>query len=184
MEIFETGSGRSKFLCHKAKEEHKWWSGEDNIDFKYILFDLQTVKTGIGRYSSQGGYEYKWADIVGSKLVKPDETWKNAFSVWCFVDSDDEPLLWNRHSYGEYQGFLDMFRQCYVDMSKNTDKVACFEYEKSIDLDVGMGTSKPVFKFVDWKDRPEKFVIPSWDNESAETPVEGKEEKKFDEIPF
>jgi hypothetical protein len=41
-----------------------------------------------------------------------------------------------------------------------------------------------VFKFVDWKDRPEKFVIPSWDNESAETPVEGKEEKKFDEIPF
>ena len=185
MEIFETTSGKSRYICHKAKEQHKWWSGEDNIDFKYMLIDLDTVKTGIGKYSVQQGYEYKWATPVGSKLVKPDEQWKNAFSVWTFVDTENEPLLWNRHSFGEYQGFVDMLRQCWKDKTANEGKVACFQYIKSIDLDVGMGTSKPVFEFVAFKDRPEKFVVPAWDNEdAAEKPAETTPEKTLDEIPF
>jgi len=185
MEIFETGNGK-RFLSHKAKEEHKWWiNNEDNIDVKYMLFDISTIKTGIGKWSKDGGYEWKWADIVGSKLLKPDEDWKNAFSVWAISDGEDEPMLWRRSSFGEYQGFLDMFRQCYKDMADNKDKVALFEYVKSVDLDVGYGSSKPVFLFKEWRERPAKFVIPAWDNNDATVaPVEREEEKKIDEIPF
>lgn len=187
MEIFENGSGK-RYLSHKAKSEHKWWiNNEDNIDVKYMLFDISTVKTGIGKYTQEDKYQYKWADILGSKVLKPDEFWKNAFSVWVMSDGEEEPMLWRRHYFGEYQGFLDMFRQCYKDSADNKGKLALFKYVKSIDLEVGLGTSsKPVFEFVEWKDRPEKFVIPSWyeQDDAAEKPAEPKKELSSDEIPF
>lgn len=183
MEILHD-SVNSMFIAHKAKEKC-FWNGEDILEFNYMILDPDTIKTGWGIYN-QNGYEFKWDAVLGQKTPQPADGWKRAFSVWVYVDSHDKPLLWERFTYGEFESFKSLLKGFWYGKDENAPKLPCFKYLESEELKVGMGTTAiPRFEFVDWKDRPEKFVLPAHISGDDSAPAEVvKEEKTFDDIPF
>ena len=180
------------FLKHLAKDK-AWYIGKDVIDLSYIILDPETIQTGIGRFAK--GYEFKWAEHKGGKRVKPDDTWKDAFSVWVFVHGHDKPVLWERMSWGEVQAFRDICPSFWHGANKEAPALPVFKYigSKTVSHESGFISSVPEFEFQGYKPRPEGFVIPEWANddppvakeiEEQAKSQEAKAELKQDDIPF
>lgn len=155
------GSGTS-FIMHKNADK-SWYSGEEVVQLDKIMICPDSIKTGWGMWN--GSYNTEYSDTPFIKIPKPEDGYKEAFSINLFTN-DKRSYLWSRFSFGEYQAFKKIAVQFYKDIEANKGKVPVFEYLnqhekielKAIDINV------PLFKFLGWKERPEDFVIPVWDN--------------------
>lgn len=165
MEILE--SGNNSYLSHKVAEKdgHKgFWLGETPCKFTAMQVDFSTLKTGWGFYDGQ--YNYSWDDVVGAKSTKPSEQHKRAFYLWVMVDGYDNPLLWNRFTYGEFESLKILLKAGWSEWQKDKTKLPTYKYTGSEEVKVGMGSSSIAqFEFISCRPRNENFIIPSWDKE-------------------
>lgn len=191
--LFEENKPSTSYLAHKAKERC-FWSGEGICEFKYILLDPETIKTGWGMYDGQ--YHQKWDSVIDLRNTndnKPIGDWKRSFYVWTFVDLN-EVLLWNRQSWGEWVAFSNMLKMFYNQYEQNKPLLPCFKYLESKPVKVGKGeTAIPEFEFAGFKPRPENFKLPHYMVEELganASQVETLKKEEFvkelneDEIPF
>ena len=150
-----------------------WKVGDEQIDANYFQVDTATIKMGWGKYDAASGYTYVFQDDLHKPIPKPDEDFKKAFAVWLYPKfiSDTQnfdlgrAVLWQRQSFGEYDGFRKMCSMFYEQsqLTENLDKLPIVKYTGSETLKIGMGSTRiPEFEFVGFKDRAEGFVLPSF----------------------
>lgn len=192
-DVNETGTS---FIMHKNADKN-WHAGGEVVGLDKIMICPDTIKTGWGMWN--GSYETKYSDIPFVKIPKPEEGYKEAFSMHIYTN-DKKQYLWSRFSFGEYQAFKKLAVEFYKDIEANKGKVPVFEYTNShevIELKA-LNINVPLFKFLGWKDRPADFVIPVWeepmiadgevsmsDQVAAATQAQiNRQELTDDDIPF
>jgi hypothetical protein len=176
-------------------------NGETPIDFKYLQLDIDTFKSGWGRYTKSDGFEYQWDAKFGVVDPKPADDWKRAFSCWVMPDGG-HAMLWQRFTFAESSAFNKILGTFWNQKDANVGKLPVMEYKGSKPIQVGMGSSSELtFEFVKWGDRG--FQVPDWyvdpdapvDNDDGfVSPNEGladkvaemvaKTELSDDDIPF
>ena len=191
------GGGNSmNFLSFKTNTQDWWINNESVVDFTYMQIDTDTMQSGWGVYTPQNGFDHVWDEKLGVRSPQPtaigDVTWKRAFSVWLFLDGWDEPVLWQRHSFGERESFNKILPLFWNNLS-NADEgtLPTVKYTSSKKVPVGAGFSSEIeFEFVDFKPRKAEFILPEWasdDAPSAVVEMQAEENRKpisTDDIPF
>ena len=158
-DVNETGTS---FIMHKNADK-SWYAGGAVVSLDKIMICTDSIKTGWGMWN--GSYESNYSEVPFVKIPKPEEGFKEAFSMNIYTN-DSKQYLWSRFSFGEYQAFKKLAVQFYKDIEANKGKVPVFEYTNThevIELKA-LNINVPLFKFLGWKDRPADFVIPVWDN--------------------
>ena len=198
MDILGVSSGGNSmnFLSFKTKSQDWWINNESVVDFNYMQIDTDTIQSGWGVYTPQSGFDHVWDERLGVRSPQPapigDVTWKRAFSVWLFLDGWDEPVLWQRHAFGERESFnkiLPLFWNDLANAPKGT--LPTVKYTGSKKVSVGAGESSEIeFEFVDFKPRKAEFILPEWvsdDAPSAVVEMQAEENRKpisTEDIPF
>ena len=157
-DVNETGTS---FIMHKNADK-TWNAGGEVVSLDKIMICPDTIKTGWGMWN--GSYETKYSDTPFVKIPKPEEGYKEAFSMNIYTN--DKQYLWSRFSFGEYQAFKKLAVEFYKDIEANKGKVPVFEYTNThevIELKA-LNINVPLFTFLGWKDRPADFVVPVWNN--------------------
>jgi hypothetical protein len=157
-DVSETGTS---FIMHKNADKN-WHAGGEVVGLDKIMICPDTIKTGWGLWN--GTYETKYSDVPFVKIPKPEDGYKEAFSMNIYTN-DNKQYLWSRFSFGEYQAFKKLAVQFYKDIETNKGKVPVFEYTNThevIELKA-LNINVPLFKFLGWKDRPADFVVPVWE---------------------
>lgn len=157
-DVSETGTS---FIMHKNADK-TWNAGGEVVGLDKIMICPDTIKTGWGMWN--GTYETKYSDVPFVKIPKPEEGFKEAFSMNIYTN-DNKQYLWSRFSFGEYQAFKKLAVEFYKDIETNKGKVPVFEYTNThevIELKA-LNINVPLFKFLGWKDRPADFVVPVWE---------------------
>jgi len=157
-DVNETGTS---FIMHKNADK-SWHAGGEVVSLDKIMICPDSIKTGWGMWN--GSYETKYSDTPFVKIPKPEEGYKEAFSMNIYTN-DNKQYLWSRFSFGEYQAFKKLAVQFYQDIETNKGKVPVFEYTNThevIELKA-LNINVPLFKFLGWKDRPADFVVPVWE---------------------
>lgn len=192
-DVSETGTS---FIMHKNADKN-WHAGGEVVSLDKIMICPDTIKTGWGMWN--GSYETKYSDVPFVKIPKPEDGYKEAFSMNIYTN-DNKQYLWSRFSFGEYQAFKKLAVEFYKDIEANKGKVPVFEYTNThevIELKA-LNINVPLFKFLGWKDRPADFVVPVWEEPmiadgevsmsekvAAATQAQiDKQELKYDDIPF
>jgi hypothetical protein len=198
---FVVDSEDSPYMKHHFQEK-TFYRGKEAIDVSHFMIDPATMLMGFGKYDTVNGYSYVWGKDLFSKVDKPDEDYKKAFSVWVlpkYINGDQNithaPSLWQRNSYGEYTGFQQIGNLIWQGLKENEGKLPIVKWVGSESINIGMGsTSIPKFELSGWQQRPESFVIPTWhtseDDSSSQSPNTLTETTSSDsislndEIPF
>lgn len=157
-DVSETGTS---FIMHKNADKN-WYAGGEVVSLDKIMVCPNTIKTGWGMWN--GTYESKYSDVPFVKIPKPEDGFKEAFSMNIYTN-DSKQYLWSRFSFGEYQAFKKLAIEFYKDIETNKGKVPVFEYTNThevIELKA-LNINVPLFKFLGWKDRPADFVVPVWE---------------------
>jgi hypothetical protein len=157
-DVSETGTS---FIMHKNADK-TWNAGGEVVSLDKIMICPDTIKTGWGMWN--GSYNTTYADVPFVKIPKPEDGYKEAFSMNIYTN-DNKQYLWSRFSFGEYQAFKKLAVQFYKDIEANKGKVPVFEYTNThevIELKA-LNINVPLFKFLGWKDRPADFVVPVWE---------------------
>ena len=192
-DVSETGTS---FIMHKNADKN-WYAGGKVVGLDKIMICPDTIKTGWGMWN--GSYETKYSDTPFVKIPKPEDGFKEAFSMNIYTN-DNKQYLWSRFSFGEYQAFKKLAVEFYKDIEANKGKVPVFEYTNThevIELKA-LNINVPLFKFLGWKDRPADFVVPVWEEPmiadgevsmsekvAAATQAQiDKQELRYDDIPF
>jgi len=192
-DVSETGTS---FIMHKNADKN-WYAGGEVVSLDKIMICPDTIKTGWGMWN--GSYETKYSDTPFVKIPKPEDGYKEAFSMNIYTN-DNKQFLWSRFSFGEYQAFKKLAVEFYKDIEANKGKVPVFEYTNThevIELKA-LNINVPLFKFLGWKDRPADFVVPVWEEPmiadgeismsekvAAATQAQiDKQELTYDDIPF
>jgi len=192
-DVSETGTS---FIMHKNADK-TWNAGGEVVGLDKIMICPDTIKTGWGMWN--GSYNTTYADVPFVKIPKPEEGYKEAFSMNIYTN-DNKQYLWSRFSFGEYQAFKKLAVQFYKDIEANKGKVPVFEYTNThevIELKA-LNINVPLFKFLGWKDRPADFVVPVWEEPmiadgeismsekvAAATQAQiDKQDLTYDDIPF
>ena len=192
-DVSETGTS---FIMHKNADKN-WYAGGKVVGLDKIMICPNTIKTGWGMWN--GSYETKYSDTPFVKIPKPEDGFKEAFSMNIYTN-DNKQYLWSRFSFGEYQAFKKLAVEFYKDIEANKGKVPVFAYTNThevIELKA-LNINVPLFKFLGWKDRPADFVVPVWEEPmiadgeismsekvAAATQAQiDKQELTYDDIPF
>ena len=192
-DVSETGTS---FIMHKNADKN-WYAGGKVVGLDKIMICPNTIKTGWGMWN--GSYETKYSDVPFVKIPKPEDGFKEAFSMNIYTN-DNKQYLWSRFSFGEYQSFKKLAVEFYKDIEANKGKVPVFAYTNThevIELKA-LNINVPLFKFLGWKDRPADFVVPVWEEPmiadgevsmsekvAAATQAQiDKQELTYDDIPF
>ena len=192
-DVSETGTS---FIMHKNADKN-WYAGGKVVGLDKIMICPNTIKTGWGMWN--GSYETKYSDVPFVKIPKPEDGFKEAFSMNIYTN-DNKQYLWSRFSFGEYQAFKKLAVEFYKDIEANKGKVPVFAYTNThevIELKA-LNINVPLFKFLGWKDRPADFVVPVWEEPmiadgevsmsekvAAATQAQiDKQELTYDDIPF
>ena len=192
-DVSETGTS---FIMHKNADKN-WYAGGEVVGLDKIMICPDTIKTGWGMWN--GSYETKYSDTPFVKIPKPEDGFKEAFSMNIYTN-DDKQYLWSRFSFGEYQAFKKLAVEFYKDIEANKGKVPVFEYTNThevIELKA-LNINVPLFKFLGWKDRPADFVVPVWEepmiadgevsmSEKVAAATQAQIDKQaltYDDIPF
>jgi len=157
-DVSETGTS---FIMHKNADK-TWNAGGEVVGLDKIMICPDTIKTGWGMWN--GTYETKYSDVPFVKIPKPEEGFKEAFSMNIYTN-DNKQYLWSRFSFGEYQAFKKLAVEFYKDIEANKGKVPVFAYTNThevIELKA-LNINVPLFTFLGWKDRPADFVVPVWE---------------------
>jgi hypothetical protein len=157
-DVSETGTS---FIMHKNADK-TWNAGGQVVGLDKIMICPDTIKTGWGMWN--GTYENKYSDVPFVKIPKPEEGFKEAFSMNIYTN-DNKQYLWSRFSFGEYQAFKKLAVEFYKDIETNKGKVPVFEYTNQHEELIlkAITVNIPLFKFLGWKDRPADFVVPVWE---------------------
>jgi hypothetical protein len=158
-DVSETGTS---FIMHKNADKN-WYAGGEVVNLDKIMICPDTIKTGWGMWN--GSYETTYADTPFVKIPKPEEGFKEAFSLNIYTN-EKKMFLWSRFSFGEYQAFKKIAIQFYQDIEANKGKVPVFQYTNQHEELIlkAITVNIPLFTFLGWKDRPADFVVPVWDN--------------------
>ena len=192
-DVSETGTS---FIMHKNADKN-WYAGGEVVGLDKIMICPDTIKTGWGMWN--GSYETKYSDTPFVKIPKPEDGYKEAFSMNIYTN-DNKQYLWSRFSFGEYQAFKKLAVEFYKDIEANKGKVPVFEYTNThevIELKA-LNINVPLFKFLGWKDRPADFVVPVWEepmiadgeismSEKVAAATQAQIDKQaltYDDIPF
>lgn len=197
-----TDNKQQIYLGFKTRDQKFYANGETEVDVTYLQLDIDTFKSGWGRYTKSDGFEYKWDNKFTVVDPKPADDWRRAFSAWVMPHGADHPYLWQSFSFAESSAFNNILGLFWDDRANHVGKLPVVEYKGSKHIQVGMGTSSELsFKFAKWGDRG--FNVPDWyidpdapvDNDDGfVSPNEGladkvaemvaKTELSDDDIPF
>ena len=149
------------YIMHKNADK-TWYSNEEAITLDKIMVCPDTIKTGWGMWN--GTYNTEYSDKPFIKTPKPDDGYKEAFSINLYTN-DKRQFLWSRFSFGEYQAFKKMAVQFYKDIEANKSKVPVFQFSNKYEVIElkALNINVPLFEFLGWKDRPADFVVPVWE---------------------
>ena len=152
-----------------------------------FLADFASARIGFGRYTTE--YERQWQDNPGTPLPNADqlkaEGWKRCFQLWIY-NSDLGVKLWERDSFMEWTGFLDVAKAWERDQANRNGKLPVINYEGSEKVTLKKGIFyKPVFKIVGWTDRPAEFIVPGFaQSDDVQDQDTGSKDEGSEEIPF
>lgn len=149
------------YIMHKNADK-TWYSNEEAITLDKIMVCPDTIKTGWGMWN--GTYNTEYSDKPFIKTSKPDDGYKEAFSINLYTN-EKRQFLWSRFSFGEYQAFKKMAVQFYKDIEANKGKVPVFQFSNKYEVIElkALNINVPLFEFLGWKDRPADFVVPVWE---------------------
>jgi|TARA_R100000081_G_scaffold88315_1_gene59679 hypothetical protein len=159
------------YLKHSHKNNCWQINGESVSDIVYLLVDPTTIKTGWGCYD--GEYDYVWDEKPSVRVPQPSPDYKRAFSVRLY-SKEYGNLLWQGYTWGEAQGFNNMCRLFWDEISSQNGNVAMIKYTGTEEKQFKVGSSSvPLFEFSKWVPKPSEFtqdaqqeILPNEDNTS------------------
>jgi len=123
----DVSEGGTSFIMHKNADK-QWYSNNEVVALDKVMICPETIKTGWGMWN--GSYNTEYSDKPFLKIAKPDDGYKEAFSLNLYTN-EKKMFLWSRFSFGEYQSFKKIAVQFYQDIEANKGKVPVFQYNKS-----------------------------------------------------
>jgi hypothetical protein len=148
-----------------------------------------SVKTGLGRYSQEAGYEFIWDEKTGVPNPEMEKYIKDGYTkaFQCNVYTPElGVMLYQRYQLLEWNEWYRAMKVAWSASDFHKDRVAVFKYVGSEPVG-NYGNYKPNLEFVKWADRPEGFVTVE-DNDPFVNPDNtfGGEPKEDDtsDIPF
>ena len=157
----DVSEGGTSFIMHKNADK-QWYSNNEVVALDKVMICPETIKTGWGMWN--GSYNTEYSDKPFLKIAKPDDGYKEAFSLNIYTN-EKKMFLWSRFSFGEYQSFKKIAVQFYQDIEANKGKVPVFQYTNQHEELIlkAITVNIPLFTFLGWKDRPADFVVPVWE---------------------
>lgn len=157
----DVSEGGTSFIMHKNADK-QWYSNNEVVALDKVMICPETIKTGWGMWN--GSYNTEYSDKPFLKIAKPDDGYKEAFSLNLYTN-EKKMFLWSRFSFGEYQSFKKIAVQFYQDIEANKGKVPVFQYTNQHEELIlkAITVNIPLFTFLGWKDRPADFVVPVWE---------------------
>lgn len=183
----ENGTGEMLWVKHDNKTGKGFFCGEDDISDTRFVADFGNAKIGWGMYDRKAKtYHKEWQENISTPVENAnaliDQGYTRAFSVHLY-STKLGLKLWERDSKMEWQGFLSVAKAYEMDANNRGDQLAVIGYEGAETVETDFGVFyKPIFKILDWVDRPSDFVVADdevADEEEAKTDMLGE-----DDLPF
>ena len=173
-----TGDADSVYINHSSQQK-RWLSAGNPVEVSSFLVDPSTIKTGWGMYD--GEYHYEWDEKPGVQIDQPTPDFKRAFSVYIWIPKVGTKL-WQRHTWGEGQGFNLLCGTFWNDIANaKPGEVPYVDYLGAKNENFKIGSSSiPQFRLREWVQRPDDFVIPTYDRSTPKEP----ENDGLNDYPF
>ncbi len=133
-----------------------WYVDGDEIEFKGMGIDPDSLKTGWGKIMEGQAPEWQWDERPGVKSRQPDPDFKRGFSVMVFI-SGHGWREWTSTGSGPKMGLEAVWPAVHNGAASNADKMAMVAFNGAKAVAIGKGTTRvPEFELKGWKDKPEE----------------------------
>lgn len=134
---------------------NQWLVDGEEIDFKGMGVDPDSLKTGWGKIAEGVAPEWAWDERAGVKGKQPDPDYKRGFSVMVYI-KDYGWREWTSTGSGPKMGLEAVWPAIHNAAASNAGKMAMLACHGSKAQAVGKGQTRvPEFELVGWKEKPE-----------------------------
>lgn len=138
-----------------------WIVDGDEIDFKGMGIDPESLKTGWGKIQEGAAPEWVWDERPGVKSRAPDADFKRGFSLMVFI-KDVGWREWTTTGSGPKMGLEAVWPAIHNSKNSNPGKMAMVAFKGAKAVSVGKGQTRvPEFELAGWKDKPEETAAPA-----------------------
>lgn len=135
---------------------NQWLVDGEEIDFKGMGIDPETLKTGWGKIAEGQAPEWQWDERPGVKSQQPDPDYKRGFSVMVYIKGYGW-REWTSTGSGPKMGLEAVWPSIHNAAASNAGKMAKVACHGSKAQAVGKGQTRvPQFELVGWEDKPEQ----------------------------
>jgi len=137
-----------------------WYVDGDEIEFKGMGIDPDSLKTGWGKIMEGESPEWVWDEKPGVKAPNPGQDFKRGFRLMVYL-KDYGWREWTATTSGTKMGVENIWPQIHNGAASNQGKIAMVEYQGSKAVQIGKGGSRlPEFELKGWMDKPEAPQAP------------------------
>lgn len=137
-----------------------WYVDGDEIEFKGMGIDPDSLKTGWGKIMEGQAPEWVWDERPGVKAPNPGEGFKRGFSVMIYL-SDYGWREWTSTGSGPKMGLEAVWPHVHNGAASNQGKMAMVAFNGAKAVSIGKGTTRvPEFELKGWKEKPEAQPTP------------------------
>jgi hypothetical protein len=140
---------------------NQWLVDGDEIDFKGMGIDPDSLRTGWGKIQEGQAPEWVWDERAGVKGRQPDPDFKRGFSVMVYI-KDYGWREWTSTGSGPKMGLEAVWPAIHNAKDANAGKMAMVACSGSKAQAVGKGQTRvPLFELKGWQDKPEQEAAPA-----------------------
>lgn len=140
---------------------NQWLVDGDEIDFKGMGIDPDSLKTGWGKIAEGQAPEWHWDERPGVKGQQPDPDFKRGFSLMVYI-KDYGWREWTTTASGPKMGLEAVWPSIHNAASANAGKMAMVACNGAKATAIGKGQTRvPEFELKGWQDKPEQEAAPA-----------------------
>lgn len=133
-----------------------WYVDGEEIEFKGMGIDPDSLKTGWGKIMEGQAPEWQWDERPGVKSPNPGQDFKRGFSVMVYIPGCGW-REWTSTVSGPKMGLEAVWPAIHNGAASNADKMAMVAFNGAKAVSIGKNTTRvPEFELKGWKDKPQE----------------------------
>jgi len=158
--MLEVLSGSSAEFFSWGSQDATFKVDGEACDIKKFLVDPTSIRTGFGKLEKGSAPDWVWAEVAGTRIQKPSEEHKPAFSVLVYVTKDGGSPAegyrdWQSNARAAREAIQSVWKEVHDGAAKNADKLAIIEVTGKRAEQVGPARiNVPVLKVAGWAAKP------------------------------